>query len=128
MTTGVWALFEANREHEDSSEEQVSSKQQLRQLRREIQKQFFLPGAGHFFLQAAYDSWRQQQNARWLPTVTELRTEGYMLHRFKQLETEAKDAADCVRRTLLSGSEPFGDNEFAFIHLEPSQIELNPKP
>ena len=103
---GGWAAFEANRGHEESSEQQVSSNQ-WRQLRREIQPQFFVPGAGHFFPKEAYDSWHQQQNARWLPTVTELRATGYMLKHFAQLETEANDAADGVRQTLLTGPEPF---------------------
>ena len=99
---GGWAAFEANRGHEESSEPPISGKQSFRQLRRQI----FVPRAGRFFVEAAYTSWRQQ-NARWLPTVTELRATGYMLKHFTQLETEAKDAADRVRRTLLTGPEPF---------------------
>ncbi|CAE7724865.1 unnamed protein product [Symbiodinium sp. CCMP2592] len=99
---GGWAAFEvASREHEESSEQQIWGKRLLRQLRR----QFFVPGAGRFFPEAAYRSWRQQQNARRLPTVAELRTEGYMLKHFAKLETEAKDAADCIRGVLLTGPE-----------------------
>ncbi|CAE7384571.1 unnamed protein product [Symbiodinium sp. CCMP2592] len=98
---GGWAAFEATREHEERSEQQISDKRSLRQLRRQI----FVPGAGRFFEEAAYDSWRQQQDARLLPTVAELRTEGYMLKHFAKLETEAKDAADCIRGVLLTGPE-----------------------
>ncbi|CAE7724810.1 unnamed protein product [Symbiodinium sp. CCMP2592] len=101
---GGWAAFEASREHEETPEQHISGKRH-RQLRREIRSRFFVPGAGRFFEEVAYDSWRQQQNARWLPTVTELRTEGYMLTHFEELQKEAEDAADCVRRTLLTGSE-----------------------
>ena len=112
---GGWAAFEANQEREESSEQQISGKQLLRQLRR----QFFVPGAGRFFLEAAYHSWCQQRDARWLPTVAELRTEGYMLKHFAKLETEAKDAADCIRRALLTGPEPFDVKESVFVVRSP---------
>ena len=111
MTTGAVAAFEANQEREENSEQHISGKQLLQQLRRQI----FVPGAGRFFVAAAIDSWREQQDARWLPTVTELRTEGYMLKHFAKLETEAKDAADCIRRALLTGSEPSDIKELCLL-------------
>ncbi|CAE7351275.1 unnamed protein product [Symbiodinium sp. CCMP2456] len=49
--------FEADRQREESSKQQILGKQSLRQLRRQI----FVPGAGRFFVEAAYDSWRRSR-------------------------------------------------------------------